>query len=144
MIERSKRQFIARIQFTETCWIWTGKIQVDGYGRWGKNGQPAHRAAYEFFIGAIPNGLQLDHLCRVRPCVNPTHLEPVTALENSRRSRPYRKLATHCKHGHPFDEANTRYGFNYARRWIRFCRTCERARWRNIRLHHKQAAATTG
>jgi integrase len=80
MNERSKRQFIARIQFTDTCWIWTGKLQKDGYPRWGKGGSLAHRAAYELFIDSIPEGLQLDHLCRVRPCVNPAHLEPVNRL----------------------------------------------------------------
>lgn len=72
------------------CWLWTGKKGSKGYGLVhvdAKAGtqQQAHRAAYELTIGTIPEGLELDHLCRVRPCVNPAHLEPVTRAENMRR-----------------------------------------------------------
>lgn len=69
------------------CWRWRGSIQANGYGRFRANGKTtyAHRAAYALFVGPIPDGLGLDHLCRNRWCVNPEHLEPVTQRENIRR-----------------------------------------------------------
>jgi hypothetical protein len=71
------------------CWIWQLQRSPNGYGRTQRNGKvtTAHRASYERLVGPIPEGLHLDHLCRVRLCVNPAHLEPVTPLENNRRSR---------------------------------------------------------
>src|SRR6478752_5165546 len=66
------------------CWEWVGSVRKnDGYGRWsvGK-GTLAHRVIYEKMRGAVPKGLELDHLCRNRLCVNPDHLEPVTTREN--------------------------------------------------------------
>lgn len=71
------------------CWIWDLHLDEGGYGRTGTGG--AHRAVYQERVGPIPEGLQLDHLCRVRNCVNPDHLEPVTHTENMRRS-PAAKL----------------------------------------------------
>lgn len=67
------------------CWIWTGKTSVRGYGVFRSTQQYAHRYAYESRVGPIPPGLTIDHLCRVTNCVNPTHLEPVTRAENTRR-----------------------------------------------------------
>ncbi len=69
------------------CWIWQLALSEDGYGHaWeGKAHKAAHRLYYERYVGPIPDGLLLDHLCRVRSCVNPEHLEPVTTLENTRR-----------------------------------------------------------
>lgn len=80
----------------------------------------AHRVAYEHLVGPIPDGMQLDHLCRNRTCINPAHLEPVTARENVRRAR---SLVSQCPSGHPYDEENTRI---YDGR--RYCRACHRAR----------------
>jgi hypothetical protein len=70
------------------CWIWQGAKTRNGYGVTTVSGTStlAHRAFYMMFVGPIPPGLQLDHLCQVRPCVNPEHLEPVTATVNVRRS----------------------------------------------------------
>jgi len=69
------------------CWIWTGAVEGKGYGAPSINGvkRPAHRLAYEDLVGPVPEGLHLDHLCRVRRCVNPAHLEPVTSRENTLR-----------------------------------------------------------
>lgn len=91
------------------CWIWVAAIDQNGYGRigfLGKNRQ-AHRLSYELFIGEIPKGLELDHLCRVRRCVNPKHLEPVTRRENIRRGDRYAMGSFHrktvaCPKGHPY------------------------------------------
>lgn len=71
------------------CWIWTASKNWDGYGqfRWGGRQQLAHRVSYQILVGAIPPGLELDHLCRVRDCVNPAHLESVTSAENTRRGK---------------------------------------------------------
>jgi hypothetical protein len=76
---------------TETCWLWIGAIKESGYGNHGGTG--AHRFMYQLLVGPIPPGLQLDHLCRVRNCVNPAHLEPVTPSENVRRERAARRTA---------------------------------------------------
>lgn len=70
------------------CWLWTGSKNNKGYAQLGDNGRTrsAHRVSYELFKGEIPAGLQLDHLCMVRHCVNPEHLEAVTQSVNMRRS----------------------------------------------------------
>jgi len=81
----------------------------------------AHRVVYEHMVGDIPAGLQLDHLCRNRICVNPAHLEPVTAQVNTRRARP---VPTHCPQGHAYDEENT----GTSPTGIRWCRTCKRVK----------------
>lgn len=83
-----------RIEKTETCWLWLGTIDSDGYGVLG-DGQgknvKAHRTVYELVVGPIPAGLTLDHLCAMKHCVNPAHLEPVTFAENARRARLSRR-----------------------------------------------------
>jgi hypothetical protein len=101
-----------------------------------KTGQPnryagrvrqAHRFAWELLRGAIPDGLTLDHLCRNRRCVNPDHLEPVTAVENTMRGQAPHAInarKTHCLRGHAFDEENTYVRSDGAR----ICRACVRAR----------------
>ena len=113
------------------CWLWTGTILSKGYGQlWvGTTGKRvlAHRYSYELVRGAIPDGKQLDHLCRVRSCVNPSHLEVVTARENvlrgiGRTARQARQ--THCMRGHLLSPGNC---FPSAlKRGMRACRECSR------------------
>lgn len=88
-IPDAQERFDLYVEKTDTCWLWIGSRTHDGYGLFGADNRRtgAHRFSYEFHVGPIPDGLQLDHLCYVRNCVNPAHLEPVTAAENGRRAR---------------------------------------------------------
>ena len=123
-------RFWAKVNKTDTCWLWTATRNRAGYGKFfvdGKNRQ-SHRYAYELLTGPIPVGLQLDHLCRVRHCVNPDHLEPVTCRENLLRGDTFQArnaAKTECPQGHPYDEVNTYRRPN--RPLERFCWTCLRA-----------------
>lgn len=124
------KRFHGYVEVTETCWLWRGQVSRAGYGQF-RVARPdrmllAHRWSYAHHVGPIPEGLELDHLCRVRQCVNPAHLEPVTPRENQRRSRSVSGLnaaKTCCVHGHPFDASNTRVTSSTGERR---CRTCAR------------------
>jgi len=107
------------------CWEWTGNINRKGYGGFSFNRRwvMAHRFAYELLVGPIPEGLQIDHLCRNHCCVNPAHMEPVTTQENTRRGNHRNSVKTHCSQGHPFDLFNTYFGQGH-----RVCRACLRER----------------
>lgn len=108
------------------CWNFTGarvppkrEYGKIGAGGGGNGWKLAHRASYEIFVGPIPTGMAIDHLCENKICVNPAHLEPVTQLVNTQR---YYAKINHCKNGHPFDEANTRV----TEKGYRQCRACGR------------------
>lgn len=112
------------------CWLWHASIMTNGYGRLhnGVKGVLAHRYFYEQIMGPIPEGLSLDHLCRVRNCVNPFHLEPVTCGENLRRGETFihRQIEkTHCPKGHPYAGENLKTYKSH-----RECRTCVNERKR--------------
>jgi hypothetical protein len=110
------------------CWIWKGYIHPSGYGRlmYQSRYVQSHIFAYQLTVGPIPNGLHLDHLCRVRACANPTHLEPVTSAENSRRG----SLAyTHCRRaGHEFTPDNIKLVNGHRTCWT--CGNEVRAAWK--------------
>lgn len=94
----------AKIRDTGHCWAWTASLTTRGYGQvWDAEARaprPAHRVVYELLRGAIPGGLQLDHVCRNRACVNPAHLEAVTGRLNTQRGALSRPV---CQRGHPKD-----------------------------------------
>ena len=113
------------------CWIWQGGLSGKGYGRVRIDGKVigAHVFVYETLVGKVPSGLELDHLCRVRQCVNPEHLEAVPPKENYRRGYSPSKLnalKTHCMRGHEFTVENTRPNGRHGKG--RACRACQIAR----------------
>lgn len=109
------------------CWLWTGLMSRQGYGFASLNGKRigAHRAAYMLLVGPIPTGLDLDHLCRHRACVNPDHLEAVTHRINILRGEGLaakNALKTHCKRGHEFTPDNILR--DKQRTHVRRCKIC--------------------
>jgi hypothetical protein len=123
---RTPEQFWSKVKKSDGCWNWIGGHSI-GYGCLAWNGKRdwAHRISYILTFGSIPEGLELDHLCRNRSCVNPTHLEPVTHRENVYRGESpmaYKKRQTVCVRGHSLDETNV-YRIP-SKPTSRFCRIC--------------------
>lgn len=121
-------RFWRRVNKTATCWLWTGSISVYGYGQVGRKGRMlrCHRVSYEEHVGPIAEGMVLDHLCRVRHCVNPAHLEQVTARVNILRGEGRTAVnvrKTECLRGHPLSGGNVG---TKRKNGSRFCRTCHR------------------
>ncbi len=125
------------------CWLWSGSLNKGGYGSYGYKGRTrnAHRVSWELHVGDVPAGLDLDHLCRVRRCVEPGHLEPVSRSENLRRgdsgkhNREVALAKVSCSKGHPLDDANTYVD----PRGRRSCKTCRVLATREWRTRNKEA-----
>ena len=120
------------------CWLWQGFLNHGGYGQFwtGERFIGPHRFAYMHEVGQYDQSLDLDHLCRVRHCVNPQHLEPVTRRENLKRGiQPRGNMCaaerqlkkTHCPNGHPYSGNNVYFR---AKPKGRICRACHRDRTR--------------
>ena len=128
------RAELARIQRlividSEGCWVWQGKQNSNGYGLHqrgpGHTARVIHRILWEHHTRQhVPEGMQLDHLCRNRLCCNPDHFEAVTPSENTRRQDHAERRKTACPKGHPYDEENTRITPSGKR----VCRQCDRDR----------------
>ena len=126
------------------CWEWSGAKFPDGYGafRVGQRVLGAHRVLFQFLVGSDLDGLQLDHLCRNPPCVNPDHLEPVTPRVNALRGRTgnptgqMSRAKTHCPRSHPYSGDNLLISTTGAR----VCRACNRLKARKYRAAKKSVA----
>jgi len=115
------KTFWNKVSKTSGCWFWTGYIRPNGYGQYSTAGQSfkVHRLAYESLVGPIPSGKQIDHLCRVRHCANPSHMEAVTQKENILRGNGFaarNARKSHCPFGHLLDGIKPS-GYRY-------CKTC--------------------
>ena len=129
------------------CWLWTASEDGRGYGQFApfgwrglhKQGSiKAYKFAYLFYRGSVPDGKELDHVCRNRLCVNPDHLEPVSHRENVLRGdSPSARQArqTHCKRGHEFTAENTWSGDEHRR-----CKTCDKVRMAAFHKARREAS----
>lgn len=131
----------------DECWPWQGAINRTGYGFIGSGNRNilAHRLSYELQVGPIPDGLVIDHVaargCTLRNCVNPAHLEPVTADENTRRGNGIgmqNAAKTHCPRGHEYDKL-----YKHGEIMERVCSTCAREALRRFRARARARKATS-
>ena len=137
------QRFWNNVKKTDNCWVWIAGKNSYGYGQISVNGKmySTHRVSYTLFNGKIPDGLELDHLCQNKSCVNPEHLEAVTHHENMKRCDLYtnnhQRIKTHCPKGHEYTKGNTyfRKKTNY-----RKCRICNRIN-ESYRYHKKSICA---
>lgn len=122
------------------CRVFTGYLNPNGYGQISVGSKSdgtnhrmlTHRVMYEHFVGPIPEGVEVDHLCRQPDCCEPSHLELVTHAENMRRG--YWGSKTHCANGHAYDDANVYVRTHHSGHTSRTCKTCRREGMR--RYHH--------
>lgn len=156
--ERLRPRLLDRIRLENDCWVWTGAVNFEGYARLRVRGHKSkwaiHRASYEVFVGPIPEGLTIDHLCRNPSCINPEHLEPVPMVVNIKRGfgiGMLNAMRTACCRGHEFvpgsyNMAKTRT--SEFRRCLVCRRETERARyyagikWGSSRFGRKDLART--
>jgi hypothetical protein len=127
-------RFFTKVSQSGDCWEWH-KTDRAGYGTQFYAMLP-HRWSYEYFRAPIPDGLELDHLCRNRRCVNPWHLEPVTRRVNAMRGVGSKEA---CVNGHPYTEENT---YRHPSKGTRGCRTCRQEQANRSRAARKAARST--
>jgi hypothetical protein len=131
------------------CWLWVGAVNAKGHSVVSHRAvlKMGHRASYEHFVGPIDPGLQIDHLCRQRCCVNPEHLEPVTSRENTMRGygpAAMNSRKTNCANGHAYTQENTLLKKDSVGRVGRQCRICGREyqrRWRSMAARRASVGA---
>lgn len=138
LTDAETQRFWSKVRKTSTCWIWDGNRCIKDYGLfWIRNSHyRAHRVSYVLHRGAIPDDMVIDHLCRIHECVNPDHLRPLTATENTLIGISPSAIAsrqTHCVNGHEFNAENTDESRGY-----RSCIPC-----RNTRARVRRQTPTT-
>jgi hypothetical protein len=135
VVDRHGRRFLGKVRPDDNgCWMWIGAVHSRGYGHFwsGEKLVLAHRFSYTFFVGPIPPGLVIDHLCRTPLCVNPAHLEAVTERVNILRGTgvtAQQAVKTHCVHGHPLSGENLMVLARTGERVCRICLQVWRDRW---------------
>jgi hypothetical protein len=149
-------RFLSRIQQGERCfcssivhhhWLWTGTWvgtkRAYGHFFWRGHHYGTHRFAYIALRGAIPEGREIDHVCKNSLCANPMCLEPVDHVTNVQRSTRGKAAKTHCIHGHIFDEKNTYHGTDKGYD-VRACRACHAAREVNRKKRQREQRVCQG
>jgi len=145
MATSTRDRILSFVEIVGECWMWQGSTKPGGYGTIDIAGKTsnAHRVAYEAFVGPIPAGLSIDHLCRTPACVNPEHLEPVSQRENVLRGvgpAAVNAAKTHCPQGHEYSPANTIIRPGRARR-CKKCHYAQTAACNRARRLRRRAAA---
>lgn len=138
-------RFLKKVRKTDSCWLWMGaraggKNKDYGYFRVGKKLAYSHRVSFRIYNGPIPEGFNIDHLCKNTLCVNPKHLEAVSQRENLLRGNTRNAInarKTHCLNGHEFTPENTYWhGSSRTKRGCIHCRdlrnNCKKARLRRL------------
>ena len=128
LLERFTEKVAEPFDAHNECFEWASCKSKDGYGQFWRDGKSvkSHRVSYELFVGPIPEGFDIDHLCRNHACVRPDHLEAVPRVLNVRRGQGDGSQ-THCPAGHPYDEENTYYWKSPRGYTHRYCRACHNA-----------------
>ena len=143
-MDTALKRFMAKVKFNQSgCWTWTGAKNPNGYANfmYPRKGRftNAHVVSYLIFRGPIPPNLEIDHLCRIRHCVNPFHLELVTSAENNRRgysASAINQRKTHCIYGHPLSGDNLFMQIRKTSAPSRICKICRSRRMREYRDNH--------
>lgn len=138
------KKFSKKYNIVGECWLWNMSLSKDGYGSY--KGRGAHRASYEFSKGQIPEGLEIDHICRNRSCVNPKHLEAVTHEENIKRGvygdrswvRKIHGDKTQCKRGHKYSGENLRIEKRTDGGIARRCKECDKLKNKNYLIRKNE------
>lgn len=138
-----ERRFWSKVHRTEGCWLWVGYVANHGYGvmNIGRRVVYAHRYAWGLIRGEIPPATQIHHLCHERRCVNPDHLELMSAATHARHHQR-EHAPTHCPQGHPYDEENTGRVRSGKKAGARYCKACNRARVKAHRLAQRAQLAS--
>ena len=137
--------FWGKVEITNTCWVWQAAQDQRGYGRFNVNGrnEKAYRVAYQLLVGEIPEGTEIDHVCRNKSCVNPDHLEAVSHRENILRGTSPSAIAaakTHCINGHELTPENNYPAKSKSGNPRRRCRACHLASGIKTRQKKKSLA----